>query len=99
MILNPPQNLEAERSVAAAVVMDKSARNELFTWLAPEDFWRESYATIYRVVRDMESGGQTVDGSRGQIVQPAVEVLPDLVDKVQFVHSVIPLAFSAAASV
>ena len=62
MILNPPQNLEAERSVAAAVVMDKSARNELFTWLAPEDFWRESYATIYRVVRDMESGGQTVDG-------------------------------------
>ena len=43
--------------------------------------------------------GQPIEHVRADIVRATVQMLPDLVDEVLFVHKVTPFAFSAAASV
>ena len=48
--------------------------------------------------RALPRGGESRRRLRAQLVQPAVEVLSDLVAEIVFVHKVIPFAFRATAS-
>ena len=51
------------------------------------------------MIQGVLSGGcEAIDCAGAQIMQAAIEVLPDFVGEVLFVHSEIPFAFKAAAS-
>jgi len=57
----PPQNLEAERSVLGAVLIDNATMNEIATILRPDDFYRDTHQIVYRAMLDMRNGGKPID--------------------------------------
>lgn len=58
----PPQNLEAERSVIGALMIDNAAFHKVLdVGLEPEDFYRESHGRIFEAIKDLQSRGQPVD--------------------------------------
>ncbi len=57
----PPQNLEAEQRVLAAVLLDNEVLHDVVPKLKIEDFYRETHQTIYRAVRDLYDQGKAID--------------------------------------
>lgn len=57
----PPHNQEAEESVLGSMMLSHRAAAEAQEILIPEDFYRESHRTIFRVLSQLYSGGSTTD--------------------------------------
>lgn len=56
----PPQNLEAERGVIAAALLDNALLPDLSA-LAPEEFWRDTHQVLWGGVLDLYRSGMPVD--------------------------------------
>ena len=57
----PPQSLEAEQSVLGAILIDRDVVVEIAEFLKPEDFYRQSNGTIYRVILDLFERREPID--------------------------------------
>jgi replicative DNA helicase len=57
----PPQNLEAERGVLGAILLDNDTLHEVVPLLKVEDFYRDSHRILYRTIRDLYDLGRPVD--------------------------------------
>lgn len=56
-----PQDIELERAVLGAVLMDKIARSEVLDILKPESFFSESNGLIYETIVEMFDNDQAID--------------------------------------
>jgi Protein of unknown function (DUF3987)/DnaB-like helicase N terminal domain len=57
----PPQNLEAERSVLGAILIDGSLIAPIMAVLDVEDLYRDAHQMVYRVMRDLHENGVPID--------------------------------------
>lgn len=57
----PPQNLEAERCVLGAALLDNDVLHDIAQQVKPDDFYRDSHQTIYRAILDLYDRGEPVD--------------------------------------
>jgi len=57
----PPQNLEAERALLGACLMDTVAANNVRSVVFPQDFYAESHRLIYECIARMVDEAQTCD--------------------------------------
>jgi replicative DNA helicase len=57
----PPQNLDAERGVLGAILMNNEVLPEIIGILAVEDFYRDAHQVIYRAIRDLCDQGKPID--------------------------------------
>jgi len=57
----PPQDLESERSVLGALMLDKNAVIQVADFLAPSDFYETKNQRIYQVILELFTGGEPVD--------------------------------------
>lgn len=56
-----PHDLEAERSVLAAILLDESVCNTATELLKSEDFFRDSHRLIYERMVELSGSGQPID--------------------------------------
>lgn len=57
----PPSNLEAERAVLGACILDREALTDVTEFLSPEDFYDLNYRDVYNVILEMTRSGRPVD--------------------------------------
>lgn len=57
----PPQDVEAERSVLGAMLLNPEALTEVASTLSPDDFYRPSHAHIYEAVVNLFEKNQPID--------------------------------------
>jgi replicative DNA helicase len=57
----PPHNLEAERSVLGAVMIEKNAIVKVADFLMPEDFYYDTHASIYSAILDLFAKRSPID--------------------------------------
>ena len=57
----PPQNIEAEKSVIGAMLIDKNAVSLVTEKLAPEDFYRQAHKVIYSAMLTLHSKNEPID--------------------------------------
>ena len=57
----PPQNIEAEQSVIAAMLLDESAVEIATEILKKEDFYRDHYQQLFGVLVDMHAASKPID--------------------------------------
>jgi replicative DNA helicase len=57
----PPQNLDAERGVLGAILLDNEVLHDVIPILSVDDFYREAHQVVYRAIRDMYDEGKAVD--------------------------------------
>jgi replicative DNA helicase len=57
----PPQNLDAERAVLGAMLLDPDALSDSLYRLKDEDFYRESHRIIFEVFRHFADAGEPVE--------------------------------------
>lgn len=57
----PPQDVEAERSVLGALMLDKNAIVNVADFLAPSDFYENKHQKVYESVINLWSKGEPVD--------------------------------------
>ncbi len=57
----PPQNLEAEKSVLGAVMLDKDAIIKIADTLSPEDFYKGSHQKIYQAMLNLYQKREAID--------------------------------------
>jgi replicative DNA helicase len=57
----PPQNLEAEQSVLGSILIDNAVLDEVVTFLAPSDFYRDSHQIAYGRMLELYRAGKAVD--------------------------------------
>ncbi len=57
----PPQNIEAEQAVLAAILIDNQAINRVVEVLNREDFYRESHRKIYAAMLDLNDISEAID--------------------------------------
>ncbi|MEM4648264.1 MAG: replicative DNA helicase [Candidatus Pacearchaeota archaeon] len=57
----PPQDLEAEKSVLGALMIDKDAIIKICDFLYPEDFYQESHKLIYETILELFNKTQPID--------------------------------------
>lgn len=57
----PPQNLEAERAVLGACMLDKQAANDVLEQLKPTDFYSQSHQLIFQCMAQLIDAGQPCD--------------------------------------
>ena len=57
----PPQDIEAERSVLGALMIDPVASNDVFGKLQPAHFYRPAHGKIYEVIVSLAEENQPVD--------------------------------------
>ena len=57
----PPQNVDAEKSVLGAMLLDKDAILMAEDKLTPEDFYRESDAVIFKALLNLSHRGEPAD--------------------------------------
>lgn len=56
-----PQNPEAERSVIGALLVDSSAVSDVADIIQKEDFYHDTYGTIFETICEMSDKGEAVD--------------------------------------
>lgn len=71
----PPQNLEAERGVIGAALLEPSTLHDTASMLTPGDFYREAHQTIWAAILRLYDAGQAID---------AVTLADDLTRRGQF---------------
>src|SRR5262245_26589800 len=57
----PPQDVDAERSVLGAMMLEVVAIAEVVAALAPDDFYLPAHAFIYEAMTDLFQANQPVD--------------------------------------
>lgn len=57
----PPQNLEAEKAVLGALLIDDDAFDTVLNILTPDDFYADAHRTIYQAMLELEQKGVPVD--------------------------------------
>jgi replicative DNA helicase len=57
----PPQNLEAEQSILAGVLINNDALNQILDILSPEDFYRESHQHLFQLMISLYHGNEPID--------------------------------------
>jgi len=57
----PPQNLDAERGVLGAILLDNDVLHDVIAILSIDDFYRDAHQVVYRAIRDMYDEGKAVD--------------------------------------
>lgn len=57
----PPQNLEAERHVLSACLLDAQALDDVLLMISPEDFYREAHGLAYGALKALRDEGRTTD--------------------------------------
>lgn len=57
----PPQNLEMEESVLAALLLESRHITHVSTFLSPSHFYRESHSLIYRAILTLHRAGTGID--------------------------------------
>lgn len=55
----PPQNLDAERSLIGALLLDKNQLDEIK--VRPEQFYNEALAKVFRLIESMSRSGKPID--------------------------------------
>ena len=58
----PPQNLECERGVLGACLLDARVIDEIIPILSPGDFFRDIHQTLWSRIVALRDGGRPVDG-------------------------------------
>ncbi len=57
----PPHNLEAERAVLGALLLDTNAFDVVMEILQPEDFYLDAHRLIYQAMLELEAKGTPID--------------------------------------
>ena len=57
----PPQNLEAEQSLLAGVLVDPESMNKVVDILLPEDFYRDDHARVFELMLDLSEKNEPID--------------------------------------
>ena len=57
----PPQDLDAERSVLGAMLLEKEALNEVFQSLHADDFYRSAHSRIFEAMMGLYDRSEPVD--------------------------------------
>lgn len=57
----PPQNLEAEQAVLAAILLDNQAINKVVEILHRDDFYKEAHRKIFGAMLDLNEGSEAID--------------------------------------
>ncbi len=57
----PPQDLEAERAVLSALLLDNQALPAVYIEVKPEDFYHPAHQVLYREMIDLSERGEPVD--------------------------------------
>jgi replicative DNA helicase len=57
----PPQNLEAEQSLLAGVLVDPESMNKVVDVVLPEDFYRDDHARIFDLMLDLYEKNEPID--------------------------------------
>jgi replicative DNA helicase len=57
----PPQDVDAERSVLGAMMLDRNAMTEAIELLSPEDFYRPAYAKTFEAIVALFDRNEPVD--------------------------------------
>lgn len=57
----PPQNLDAEKSILGAIIIDKDALSKVVDFLTPEDFYGHSHQIIYATAMDLFEKHEPID--------------------------------------
>jgi len=57
----PPQNVEAEKSVLGAIIIDKDSINKVADFLNPEDFYNPSHQIIYATAINLFEKHEPID--------------------------------------
>jgi replicative DNA helicase len=58
--LNPPYNLNAEKWVLGACILDNDVIPDVVTITRLEDFWRELHQATFKIILDLWNGGKLV---------------------------------------
>ncbi|MBI2609096.1 MAG: replicative DNA helicase [Deltaproteobacteria bacterium] len=57
----PPQNLEAEKSVLGAILLENEALNEVADIIRSDDFYKKAHNTIYNALIELSEKGEPAD--------------------------------------
>jgi replicative DNA helicase len=57
----PPQNLDAERGVLGAILLDNDVLHDIISILTVDDFYRDAHQIVYRAIREMYDESKAVD--------------------------------------
>ncbi|MBI3805015.1 MAG: replicative DNA helicase [Nitrospirae bacterium] len=57
----PPQNLEAEQAVLAAILLDQQAINKVVEILRSDDFYKESHRKLFSALLELNESNEAVD--------------------------------------
>ncbi|OGN00271.1 MAG: replicative DNA helicase [Candidatus Yanofskybacteria bacterium RIFCSPHIGHO2_02_FULL_41_29] len=57
----PPQNIDAEKSVLGAILIDKDAIHKISDFLSPEDFYTSSHQIIYAAALNLYEKHEPID--------------------------------------
>ncbi|HME43304.1 MAG TPA: replicative DNA helicase [Syntrophorhabdales bacterium] len=57
----PPQNLEAEQSLLAGVLIDPESMNKVVDVVLPEDFYRDDHTRIFELMLDLYEKNEPID--------------------------------------
>lgn len=57
----PPQDVEAERSVIGAMLLDRGALGDAIELLTPDDFYRPAHASIFECITNLFERNEPVD--------------------------------------
>jgi len=60
-IKTPPQDVDAEKSVIGALLLDKDAVIKVAAKLSPDDFFESAHREIYKVIQEVFEKGSAVD--------------------------------------
>lgn len=57
----PPQNLEAEQAVLAAILLDNQALNRILDYLHLEDFYKGAHRKIFSAILELNEANEAID--------------------------------------
>ena len=57
----PPQNLEAEKSVIGAILLDNKVLDQVVDFLKPEDFYKNSHRIIFKAFINLYNQNEPID--------------------------------------
>jgi len=57
----PPQNLEAERCVLGAILIENDALHKALDVLGPDDFYKSAHRNIFSAMMDLSGKGEAID--------------------------------------
>ncbi|MGA1825870.1 MAG: replicative DNA helicase [bacterium] len=56
-----PHNIEAEKAVLGAILLDSDSLSKIVDQIGPEDFYRNSHQIIYKIILELYESGTPID--------------------------------------